>query len=420
MSDNAYFWPFLPIKKHKWRTIDDKHFVILQDKEAYYIKSALHCIKSADRTMLQSINNMNFKMLIAAAIGLLLLSACSNNNESTADDQTVHSVLVTTPVGVGDYVQKQYSGVVAENKSISLGFKVAGQIARTCVKEGDYVKQGQLIATLDDVDYRLALKDAEVQYKQQASEQQRLDYLHSTNNLSDNDFEKSSAGLERLRVNLENCRNRVNYTRLYAPVSGYVVKLNFEKSEMVNAGTPVVELMDNSSFEVHIDLPQEAYIKRNSFRSFSATTPDGATIPLTLISITPKADNNQLFTMRLSLPKSAAKLTSGMNVAVTINRDNDKPESSDSAVTQGYFKVPLRAVFYDAKKNPAVWVVKPDSTVTAQPVTLGDLTDGKMIAVTAGLNGGETIVRAGVNSLQQGEKVAIIDEGSDSNVGRLL
>jgi RND family efflux transporter MFP subunit len=363
---------------------------------------------------------MKYKWLAVAAGLMTMMTGCGSGDNAETEQTTVHSVLVTAPVGVGDYVQKQYSGVVAENKSINLGFKIAGQIAQTCVKEGDYVKKGQLIATLDDVDYRLALKDAEIQYKQQAAEQQRLDYLHSTNNLSDNDYEKSTAGLERLRVNLENNRNRVNYTRLYAPVSGYVLKLNFEKSEMVNAGTPIVELMDNSSFEVHVDLPQEAYVKRNSFRSFTAQTPDGATVPLTLISITPKADNNQLFTMRLSLPKSAAKLTSGMNVAVTINRDNDLTASQPGEASQSYYKLPLRSVFYDAKRNPAVWVVNADSTVTATSVVLGDMTDGNMVAITAGLKGNETIVRAGINSLKQGEKVTIIDEGTDTNVGRLL
>jgi hypothetical protein len=51
---------------------------------------------------------------------------------------------------------------------------------------------------------------------------------------------------------------------------------------------------------------------------------------------------------------------------------------------------------------------------------LGDMTDGNMVAITAGLKGNETIVRAGVNSLKQGEKVTIIDEGTDTNVGRLL
>jgi hypothetical protein len=53
-------------------------------------------------------------------------------------------------------------------------------------------------------------------------------------------------------------------------------------------------------------------------------------------------------------------------------------------------------------------------------VTVGDLVGKSNVTITSGLSGKETIVRAGVNSLQPGEKVKIIDESNQTNVGRLL
>jgi RND family efflux transporter MFP subunit len=341
---------------------------------------------------------------------------CTSKTENQADD-TIHSVLVVKPSATGETITKNYSGVVSESKSISLGFKTAGQIARTCVKEGDYVHQGQLLAVLDDVDYQLAAKEARIQYEQQASEQKRLDYLYQTNNLSANDYEKATAGLERLKVNLQNAQNRLNYCHLYAPVAGYVVKLNFERAEMVNAGTPVVELMDNSSLEINVDLPAEAYQHRSNFCGFQANA-NGQTYDVKLLSITPKADNNQLYSMRLAVPADGAKhFTAGMNVDVTINRTDTG--NAAAAETQT-FTLPLRSVFYDKNQQPCVWTLSADTTVVATHVTLGESSGNGNVVITSGLKGTETVVRAGVNSLQAGEKVKVIDEPKNTNVGRLL
>jgi RND family efflux transporter MFP subunit len=378
------------------------YFVILRSQTKHFINETLS-------------NSMNLNSLAISAMILLACAGCSGND--SAEEQTIHSVLVVQPTRLGDTTAKNYSGVVTESKSISLGFKTAGQILKTLVKDGQYVKQGQLLAVLDDVDYQLAAKEAKIQYDQMASEQKRLDYLYQSNNLSENDYEKSRAGLERLKINLQNCNNRLKYCRLYAPISGYVVKLNFERSEMVDAGTPVVELMDNSSLEVNVDLPAEAYSKREDFICYTITTADGEVCKSKLLSITPKADNNQLYSMRLSIPAEAkSKLTPGMNVQVVIERNSG---SKVEAETTSY-SLPIRSVFYDNDRKPCVWVIGADSTVTATPVTVGDLVGKSNVTITSGLSGKETIVRAGVNSLQPGEKVKIIDESNQTNVGRLL
>lgn len=61
---------------------------------------------------------------------------------------------------------KCYPGIVREAHTIGLGFKTAGQIERICVKEGDYVRRGQLLAELDAADYRLGVEALQIQYDQ--------------------------------------------------------------------------------------------------------------------------------------------------------------------------------------------------------------------------------------------------------------
>lgn len=343
---------------------------------------------------------------------VMCATACSGTDGKNDDGTTATlNVLVATPQSLDNGVTRKYAGRVKEGRSISLGFKTAGQLERIYVKEGDHVREGQLIAELDTADYALAVRQLQIQYDQAAAQYERQKYLYEQGNTSENDFGMQTAQFRQLGVQLQLNRNKLDYTRLYSPVSGIVTALNHEKAEMVDAGTPLIELMDAGGMEVVVDLPLADYTNRNRFATFEAVSPRGGEpVPLTLLSVTPKADSNQLFKMKLGVPASARNLfTSGMNVDVTVT----ETDSAAEGVT-----VPLRSVFRKGD-DACVWVVMPDSTVEARVVGMGQ-PEGDRVVITAGLDGDETIVSAGVNALRSGCKVKVIEQFNDSNVGRLL
>lgn len=342
----------------------------------------------------------------------LMLAACGGE-KTGADAPTgaIHNVFTVAPAATGAGGVKEYAGVVEESRSIGLGFKTAGQIESVLVKEGDRVRQGQLLATLDAKDYALMVDQLEVQYNQISGDLKRLEYLHERGNVSDSEYEKARAGAEQLGVQLQLNRNKLDYTRLCSPVDGYVTGVNFEKAEMVNAGTAVFDIMDDTQLEVTVDLPAADFERRGSFTSYTYADNAGNPTALTLKSITPKADNNQLYTMKLGVPQgSRGALTAGRNLRVAVAM---AAEGDGTA-----YEVPLRAVF-GADGREAVWVVESDSTVTLRYVTTDTPRQG-MAVITGGLDGTERIVRAGVNSLRPGEKVNIIDAESETNIGNLL
>ena len=92
---------------------------------------------------------MKIKVILLAAA--IILSACG---KQTKQENTVHSVITVNPQQTDGNSSQSFAGIIEEGGEISVGFKTAGQINGIFVKEGDYVKQGQLIATLDDNDYR--------------------------------------------------------------------------------------------------------------------------------------------------------------------------------------------------------------------------------------------------------------------------
>lgn len=339
-----------------------------------------------------------------------LLAACGGTPSTTSER---HSVCLTRPEALTPQKTRSYSGVVKAAHEIGLGFKTAGQIARIHVREGDYVRQGQLLAELDDADYRLAVEALQIQYDQLEDEVKRTSQLFEQKSVSANDFEKASAGLHQLGVQLRINKNKLDYTKLYAPADGYIRSVGFSAAEMVDAGTSVMTLLDASPLEVSVDIPVEEYQRRGSVIRYNCRASGiAAAMPLRFLSVAPKADGNQLYTLELAFTdRPDATLTAGMNVEVEI-------VSADSTAAHGH-TVPLRALFNDGQ-NACVWVMQGDSTVVKRPVTIDGSLDNSRAVVTDGLTGDELIVRAGVNVLQQGEKVKVVEEPSKTNIGGIL
>lgn len=347
---------------------------------------------------------------VGVVVVAALLCGCAGGPKS---EPFVQRVSLTQPVALGGETTRTYSGIVRAAHEVNLGFKTAGQIARIHVSEGDYVRRGQLLAELDDADYRLGVEALQIQYDQLRDEVERTRQLFEQRSVSANDFEKARAGLRQLGVQLQVNRNKLDYTKLYAPTDGYVQAVNFSPAEMVDAGTAFATLLDLSGMEVEVDIPAVEYLRRDRFTRFAcrASGVEGE-IPLRLSGLPPKADGNQLYHLTLAFAaRPDRQLTAGMNVEVRITE-------SDTTRRRG-FALPLGAIFLEGD-TPSVWVFGADSTVRRRAVVL-DNTDAEGRAVVReGLDGSEQIVRAGVSALEEGEKVRVVASPSRTNVGGLL
>lgn len=336
-----------------------------------------------------------------------LLAACS---DSKTEQVTPPSVYVTA-VGEGSSTaNSSFSGRVTDDNSVSLGFKTAGQIQRILVREGQHVTKGQLLAELNSDDYRLGVEAIQSQYNQVAAEVARAKRLFEKQSITANDYEKAVAGLHQLGVQLRVNKNKLAYTRLYAPASGVIGAVNFSAAEMVDAGTAVFTLLNSSPLEVECDVPATVYSHLKDYTDFSCTTADdGEAFPLRVVSVVPKADSNQLYKLRLGFEAQPGKdFTPGVNVSVNYHY------SCAPGLT-----VPAAAVFMQDGKE-AVWILKADSTVALRSVEVTGVPHSGQLTIAKGLSHGENVVSAGVSALHQGERVRVIQQPSETNVGALL
>ena len=352
-----------------------------------------------------------FNLLIFVIAGVVSLNSCHTNNADGADD---YLKLVKTDQAktVPLVKKKNFAGILEEDKKMNLAFRVAGPILKYYVKEGDYVKKGQLIVEMDARDYEVQKQAVETQAKQLQSEYKRIKELNDRKSLADNDYEKMKAGKEMAEAKLKNAIDQLEDTKLYAPYSGYITKVNFDAGELVSTGTPVASIIALNQLKVEINIPASLYINKEHITKIECTQEDipGKVFPLNLYANGKKADNSGLYTLYLSYtPTKESKLLPGMNVSVDVFINN-----CDSNLVS----IPSNALF-EKGGNSYVWIVR-DSIVTSKQVIPESAFKNGNVNICSGLEEGDEVVTGGLNLLSDGEKVKVVPPASKTNIGNLL
>ncbi len=218
------------------------------------------------------------------------------------------------------------------------------------------------------------------------------------------------AEIQALQATVTDADNRLKYTRLLAPFDGNIAARFVENFQTIQAKQPVVRLIDSTRIEVTVQLPESVIalvpLVQDVTCQFDALPGQEFTGRITEVG-TEASQSTRTFpvTVQVDQPEDA-KIRPGMAGRV---RGNPRESDADRPIA---IVVPVSAVFaFGAEKQSHVWVVDEFSqTVTRRPVTTAELTSGG-IRVTEGLQVGEWVVTAGVETLEEGRKVRRMPEG---------
>ncbi len=349
-------------------------------------------------------------MMMCAA--LLVATACNKEKTKTAGVPTVRLATVEK----ADWQDTlRHAGRVRASGDVALSFRVGGQIESMLVREGDHVGKGQLLAMLDDADYRVQLSAAEAEYCQVKAEAERVMALYGDSGTTANAYDKAVYGLQQMTAKLRHCEDELAYTKLYAPFGGTVQECLLKAHETVGAGMPIMTMVSDGAPEVELNLPAADRVRLYDFAAYSCTFDvfPNEEYPLTLLSIAPKANANQLYTMRLQLATDGKPLPSpGMNTMVTI--------LCTTAGETATYAVPTNALLEQDGHSRLFVFSAGDSTVHAVDVQLVRLLgDGRSIISSEALGGGESIVVSGIHHVNTGDKVRPLPPMGNTNVGEL-
>ncbi len=308
-----------------------------------------------------------------------------------------------------------FPGRVKASEEVNMAFKVSGTLARVYVDEGDKVRKGQIIAELDPTDYRTQLAATEAEYYKIKSEAERVIALYNDSVATAGDYDKARYGLQQISAKYKYAKDQLADTKIYAPFSGTVKKRFYDPASVLGAGMPVVSIITDNSLEIEINIPASTYVNRGNFTSFTTSFDflEAKTIDLKLISISPAANANQLYTVRLAVPNGLSnRLSPGMNAMVRLSQ-------ADVAVSST-IEIPSSAIF-ENEGNSFVWLFNADNgSIRRQQIEVERLDTKGNAVIKSGIKAGDEIVTSGVHKLSDGQTVERLAPISKTNVGGLL
>ena len=353
---------------------------------------------------------MKMKYLLLFLI-IFIFTACKKDREEE----------IIRPVKIQEINSSQnenlnidFPAQISPTQKTILAFKYAGKIKSINFESGDFVKKGQVIATIDDSDYKVNLEAFSKKYEaanavvQNAEAQfSRAEKLYKGGAMPKKDYDNALmqknvaiSTLKEASAGLENARNTLNDTKIIAPYDGYIDKKIVEVGAVVPEGGPVVSYISNdiTDISVNASLKDIEYIKNASDINFKDNSTEKI-YTLKVKSIAQNPDSINLtypvtFTF-LNLEKDE-KFLSGQTGTVTISvKNSENPE----------ILIPLNALFEDNGSN--VYLFK-NGIAVKTAVEIGELRETNKISIVKGLKNGDKVIVAGVSKLVDGDKVKLL------------
>ena len=376
---------------------------------------------------------LNRLFQVEALLGVLMLvlfPSCSGKEDKEVKPEVIRPVKILTVTSSTDALQLKFPGMVRAAKRADLAFQVEGTLKQLPVDEGQEVKEGQLIAQLDQRDFENNLRNAQGQLarvkaalESAQSEYDRILRIQKQDPGAASEsmvvkrreaVDGSKAELESAQAAVDTARDKLGYTTLRAPFGGVISKRYVDNFQEVRAKQAIVSLDDLSFLDILVDLPEIVVTSiRESDKQAGSTAPahaefsaaPGKEYALKVKEFATRADpKTQTYQVvfQMERPKNVLILP-GMTATVV----GEAPARREKGA---FFVIPAIAVFADDQGRSNVWVVdKEKMTVERRKVTTGDLTGEASIQITEGLRSGDMIAVSGVSQLREGMKVKPFD-----------
>lgn len=354
---------------------------------------------------------------------LALLSSCGQGNKSTGSAPEIAVMEVNTTTA---NLTNSYPATIKGKQDVEIRPMVSGFITKLHVDEGAVVRKGQVLFTIDPVQYQAAVQTAKatVETAKAALSTQELTTANKRElnkkqiisdydlKMSENQLAQAKATLAQAEAQLINAKNNLSYTQVTSPSDGVVGTIPYRVGSLVSASiaTPLTTVADISEMYAYFSMTERQLLSMiregGTMKEILDKMPD---VQLQLIDGTMYADSGRVETISGVIDQT----TGSVNMrALFPNKHNILRSGGTGNVV---FPNPLHDVIMipqsattEIQDKRFVFVLQADNTLKNTEIKVFTLDDGKYFYVTEGLKKGEKIAIEGVQSLKDGQAVTPI------------
>ncbi|WP_116474033.1 efflux RND transporter periplasmic adaptor subunit [Zobellella maritima] len=291
-------------------------------------------------------------------------------------------------------------GTLKANRQVAISPQVSARVTRVHFVSGQQVDKGMLLLSLDDREIQAQVKEEEAALLDARRILANYQSLYQRKAVTQTELEGQQAAVAMAEAKLQGARAQADYLRLRAPFAGVIGLSDVAPGALLEANSPVAELLDIGTLKLDLAVPEKYFHKLvvgSQLTAYTAAYGDQAFIgELTVVS--PSVDPDTLNArIRLRFDNSDRRLVPGMLMRVMLPLEN-------GARTV----VPAQSLLY-AGTQRYVFVVDSQGVASRRPVTIGTNL-GEQVTIVSGLEPGERVISQGVVKVRDGMRVEVSGE----------
>lgn len=330
-----------------------------------------------------------------------------NKNKSTMEDnaEIANEKMTVFPVTI---VSLQ-SETLSQNFNISGEFEplhdlrfvseTAGRITSVKVKNGDYVKKGQVIAQLDNEQVRIDLKLAEANLEKAENDLVKYEKLLLGNAMTKQQVEEAKLAKISAENRVETLKRQLKTSTISSPISGTINGFSLEVGSYLSPGSAIAEIIDVTKLKMTVSLLDHEVI---------------LVAPGQEINVYPDLYPEAQLKGKISFVAAKADGSGKYEVEIEFANEKETPLKAGMTGSAGFefggektaMMIPVKCLV-GSVQDPTVFVVNGD-TVTSKKIKVGQIY-GDKIEVTSGLTPNDKVVETGQSNLSEGSKIQIIE-----------
>jgi RND family efflux transporter MFP subunit len=286
-------------------------------------------------------------------------------------------------------LNEEITGTVRAKTRAVIEAKISGRVLAMNATLGQFVKAGDVLATLDAQEMQARAESAKAMLDQATSDERRTASLVATNAVSKSDYDAAKARLEVAKASVSEAQTMLGYAKVTAPFDGVITRKLADQGDLAAPGKPLLDLENPAQLRIEADIP-EALIASLKIGATLDVTPKAKAI---VAEISPTGDpNSRTFPVKLDLPAgNTMRPGQFVRIAVPVREYEALVIPAAALVTSGQ----LQMVFVNEKNVAKLRLIR----------TGRERSEG--IEVLAGLDGGESLVIEGADKLMDGQPLSV-------------
>ncbi len=344
-------------------------------------------------------------LFIMAIIAGLAFTSCGNKDAKNAAADEKPAVKVAKAVSQSIPQTEVFTATVESDVKNNISPNSMMRIERILVDVGDFVRKGQVVATLDASNInqvKLQLDNQKNIYATQQVEFNRIAELYKVGGVSKSDYDMAKVQLDGYKAQVDILSTQYKQlstnTRLVAPISGYVTARNYDNGDMY-ASQPILTIEQTNPVKLKINISENFYklVKRGMPVDITLDAYEDEHFDGKVTIVAPMVDaTTHTFETEITISNPAQKVRPGMFARATVNFGN-----------QNNVIVPDQAVVKQVGSGDRYVYVYKNGKVSYNKVQLGRHLHDKY-EILDGVNDGDQVVTAGQTRLANGVEVSVV------------